>query len=67
MFTNFEWGALAKKRNFLANLFQKELRNAFFGLFFQNFACVAEKLDNIGTKQCFGRAQKITFVDLKNY
>ena len=40
-------------------------KNAFFGLFFQNFACGAENLAKIGTKQCFGRAREINLVHLK--
>ena len=40
-------------------------KNAFFGLFFQNFACGAKNLAKIGTKRCFGRARKINLVDLK--
>ena len=54
-----------KKRNFLVKVFQKVSKNAFFGLFFQNFACGAENLAKTGTKLCLGRARKINSVDLK--
>ena len=53
-----------KKRNFLLKNFQKVAKNAFFGLFFQKFAC-AESLAKAGTKRCLGRTQKINSVDLK--
>ena len=42
------------------------LFNAFFGLFFQKFACGAQILAKIGIKQCFKRTRKINLVDLKN-
>ena len=35
IFTSFEGGARAKKRNFLFKIFQKVPKNAFFGLFFK--------------------------------
>ena len=56
---------MQKKRNFSVKIFQKVPKNAFFGLFFQNFACGAKNLAKIGTKPCFGRARKIYLVDLK--
>ena len=57
----------ARRKNaiFWLKMFQKVRKNAFFGLFFQNFACGAENLTKIGTKQRFGRARKINWVDLK--
>ena len=59
--------ARRKKRNFSVKIFQKVPKNAFFGLFFQNFACSAKSLAKIGTKQCFGRARKINLVYLKKF
>ena len=52
-----------KNRNFSVKIFQKVPKNAFYGLFFQNFAYGAENLPKIGTKQCFGRAGKINLVE----
>ena len=40
-------------------------RTPFLAYFFQKFACGAENLATIGTKQRFGRARKINLVDLK--
>ena len=34
-----------KKRNFSVKIFQKVPKNAFFGLFFQNFACGARSFE----------------------
>ena len=62
--TNFEEGA-QKKRNFLVKIFQKVPKNAFLGLFFQNFACGAQNLAKTGTKPGLERAGKIIPVDLK--
>ena len=42
-------GARAKKRNFLVKIFQKVPKNAFFGLFFQKFACGTKNLVEIGS------------------
>ena len=39
--------------------------DAFFRLFFQNFACGAESLAKTRTKPCLGRTRKIISVDLK--
>ena len=50
---------------FLVEIFQKMPKNAHFGLFFKKIACGAEKLVNIGSLKCFGRAQKINLFDLK--
>ena len=48
-------GHTPKKRNFLVRIFQKVPKNAFLaGFFFQ-----------VRTKQCFGRARKISLVNLK--
>ena len=58
-------GARAEKTQFFGQIFQKVPKNAFFDLFFQNFACGAQILAKIGIKQCFGRARKINLVDLK--
>ena len=44
IYTNFEGERGPKKRNFLVKIFQKVPKNAFFGLFFQIFACGAENL-----------------------
>ena len=55
-------GGASKKRK--KEVFQKVSENAFFGLFFQKFACGAENA-KIGTKQCLGRARKINLVDLR--
>ena len=54
-----------KKRDFFIKIFQKESKNAFFGLFSQNVGCGAENLGKTGTKSCLGRAQKINSLDLK--
>ena len=48
IYANFEGECAPKKRNFLVKLFQKLPINAFFGLFFQNFACGAENLVKMG-------------------
>ena len=37
MYTNFEWESAPQF--FLNQIFQKKLKNAFFGLFFKNSAC----------------------------
>ena len=49
IYTSFEGGARVEKRDFLVKIFQKVPKNAFFGLFFQNY----------------GRARKINLIDLK--
>ena len=64
IYTNFEGGARAKKTQFFGQNFPKSPKNAFFGLFFQNFACGAKIFAKTGTKLCVGRARKINSVDL---
>ena len=65
MYTYFEGGERAEKTQFFGqNFFKKCLKTPFLA-FFQNFACGAENLSKIGTKQCLGRARKINLVDLK--
>ena len=46
IYTNFERGARA---DFLVKIFQKLPKNAFYGPFFQNFACGAENLAKMGS------------------
>ena len=43
IYTNFEGRVRAKKRDFLVKTFQKVLKNAFFGLFF-NILPAAQKI-----------------------
>ena len=62
MYTHFEGGARDKKRNFLVKFFQKVPKNFFFDLFFQKF-CLWRR--NFGQYRVFGRARKISLVDLK--
>ena len=50
-----------KKRNFLVKIFQKVPKNAFFGLFFQNFACCPNNLAKIGTKTVLWESSKNQF------
>ena len=61
IYTNFKGGRVAEKTHIL----QKVLKNAFFGPFFQKFACGAEILAKTESLKCFGRAWKINLVDLK--
>ena len=61
IYTSFEGGRAPKKRNFLVKIFQKLPKNAYFGLFFPNFACRAENLAQIGIKQCFGKSSENQF------
>ena len=66
LYTNFEGGARAKKRNFFCKYFQKLPENGFFGqFFFQKFVCSAENLAKTRTKSYLGSAQKMNSVDLK--
>ena len=55
----------AKKTRFFCQPFSKSAQKRLFWLFFQKFACSAEIFAKIGSKQCFGTAQKINLVDLK--
>ena len=49
IYTNFEGGARAEKRgDFLVEIFQKVLQNAFLA-FFRNFACGAENFAKTGS------------------
>ena len=65
VYFNLEGSERQKTAIFWSTLSKKVPKNAFFGLFFQNFARGAENLAKIGTKQCFGRARKINMVDFK--
>ena len=65
IYTSFEEGARAAKTRFFGQHFPKSAKNAFFGLFFQNFSSGAENLAKIVIKQCSGRARKINLDDQK--
>ena len=45
IYTNLKGGARAEKRRFLINVFQKVLKNAFFGHFFKKILPAAQKIN----------------------
>ena len=61
IYTNFEGERAPKKRDFLVKIFQKVPKNAFFGLFFQIFACGAKNFAKTGTKPCIRESSKNQF------
>ena len=57
--TNFEGAARAEKTQFFGQNFPKAAYRRLYWTVFSNFACGAENLAEIGTKQCFERARKV--------
>ena len=49
---------MPKKRNFLVIIFQKVPKNAFFGLFFQNFAMTKNSWTKKGLFSALGELEK---------